>query len=134
MLRRIVKINRRGVNTEPKATRRTMKTPTRTRAVRLKKSEPLEEARSLTDAVAPPTRIVDEANSETWLFRTFTLSRIRATVAMALSEYGSLSKSAQTIADLPVLPRNGFMLRIMACCSAEFSWLKLAKGIGFPEG
>ena len=116
-----MKIRRRGVKTDPKASKRTMKTPTSTRVVRLKKSEPVEFVRSVTDAVAPPTYITDDPRRGTWLLRLPTFSRIRATVAIAASEYGSLKRLAQTIADLPSLPRNGFMLRIMACCCAGFS-------------
>src|SRR5437867_9866150 len=85
-----------------------MKTPTSTRVVRLKKSEPVEFVRSVTDAVAPPTYITDDPRRGTWLLRLPTFSRIRATVAIAASEYGSLERLAQTIADLPSLPRNGF--------------------------
>src|SRR5881396_2512267 len=121
MLSRIVKIRRRGVKTDPKASKRTMKTPTSTRVVRLKKSEPVEFVRSVTDAVAPPTYIIDDPRRGTWLLRLATFSRIRATVAIAASEYGSLDRLAHTMADLPSLPRKGFMLRIMACCCAGFS-------------
>src|SRR5919109_3175180 len=134
MLSKIVKIRRRGVKTEPRATSKTMKTPTRTRVVRLRKSDPLDLVRSETDAVAPPTYIDDDARSGFWLFKMPTLSRIRDTVAIAASEYGSFERLAQTIADFPSLPRNGFMLRIMACCWGRLSWLKLVKGIGSPEG
>src|SRR2546427_12162752 len=59
---------------------------------------------------------------------------IRFKVAMAGSEYGSLDRTAHTMADLPVPPRNGFMLRIICCCSAELSCAKRKYGIGWPDG
>src|SRR5438093_12813676 len=109
MLSKIVKIRRRGVKTDPKASRRKRKTATSTRVVRLKKSEPVEFVRSVTDAVAPPTYITDDPRRGTWLLRLPTFSRIRATVAIAASEYGSLERLAQTIADVTALPRDGFL-------------------------
>src|SRR5205823_12765320 len=95
-----------------------MKTPTSTRVVRLKKSEPVEFVRSVTDAVAPPTYITDDPRRGTWLLRLPTFSRLRATVAIDVSEYVSLDRLAQTMARLPSLPSTGFLLRILACCRA----------------
>src|SRR5437667_10640862 len=103
MLSRIVKIRRRGVKTDPKASKRTMKTPTSTRVVRLKKSEPVEFVRSVTDAVAPPTYITDDPRRGTWLLRRPTFSRLRATAAIAVAEYGSTEVPRQTNDELPAL-------------------------------
>src|SRR3972149_6270341 len=94
MLRRIVKISRNGVKTDPRATSRTMNTPISTRVVMLKLSRPLELTRSATEAVAPPTSKVDEASSGLWARRVLRLFLMRLSVSMAGSEYGSLEGGA----------------------------------------
>src|SRR5436309_7499407 len=94
----------------------------------------LDTERSAIDAVSPPTRTVDVERNWFWLRRMLTTPLIFEIVSMELSEYGSLDRTAKTIADFPLEPRKGFMLLNICCCSAMLSLEKEEKGIASPEG